>query len=420
MPEAKDNRVSSVRITPDSHTVHQQLGALGDLAGTWKGCGFNLIARPDFHDKTDLYLQLNQTRETLTLTPIGSPIPNRGFGQDDITLYGLTYLQQITDAGHDGALHIEPGIWITQPGDMTFPPQPTPPPKQLVARMGNIPHGNSLLAQGVAEPFTGKPVLTIPNGAQYNGSLFPSFNSTPFAVPPFPTPPPPNPVIAFNAAGSSEKLTAPTIPAPPFPQYDVSIPDGPIAPGPLNPPFTLNTRTPFGTSPLESPLPSNINGVPMQDVVNDPILLLQKEIERLDEKGYKIEGTVINIATRTPITFLKNKNSGATAPGVPTVTVAVPQFAGGIENIPFLVGETVTAGAVQQQQENAETALVYATFWIEKVTNPHTGHHFMQLQYAQMVALDFPIFHLLHQTPSIYVNLAWPHISVATLRKSFS
>jgi hypothetical protein len=419
MPEENDNRVSDIRITPDNITVQKQLGALGDLAGTWKGRGFNLIARPDFHDKTDLYLQLNQTRETLVLTPIGSPIPNRGFGQDDITLYGLTYLQQITDAGHDGALHIEPGIWIKQPGDMTFPPQPTASHKQLVARMGTIPHGNSLLAQGIAEPFTGPPVLTAP-GAQYNGSLFPSFNSTPFAVPPFPTPPPPAPVVAFNAAGSSEKLTAATIPAPPFPEYDLTIPDGPIPPGPLNPPFALNTRTPFGTSPLEPPLPASINGIPMQDVVNDPILLLQKDIEDLVAKGYTFEGTVINIATRTPITFLKNKNSGATSPGVPTVSVALPQFAGGIENIPFLTGETVTVGPLQEQQENAETALVYATFWIEKVTNKHTGHSFMQLQYAQMVALDFPIFHLLHGTPQIYVNLGWPHISIATLKKSFS
>jgi len=416
MPNDVSKRISSVRITPDNQTVLNQLGHLQDLAGTWKGHGFNLIARPDFHDKTDLYLQLNQTRETLTFTPIGSPIPNRGFGQDDISLYGLTYLQQITDAGHDGALHIEPGIWIKQPSDITFPPEPTHAPKQLVARMGTIPHGNSLLAQGVAEPFTGHPVLTIP-GTQYNGSLFPSFNSTPFGVPPFPPPPPPAPVVAFNAAGSSEKLTAPTVPAKPFPQYDVTVPIGPIPVGPHNPPFTLNTRTPFGTSPLESPLPPNIDGVPMQDVVNDPILLLQKNIEKLVADGYTFEGTAINICTRTPITFLKKANSGATGP---RVSVAVPQFSGGIENIPFLIGETVTVGTQQQQQENAETALVYATFWIEKVTNKKTGHFFMQLQYAQMVALDFPIFHLLHQNPSVYVNLGWPHISVATLRKSFS
>jgi hypothetical protein len=141
-----------VRISPDNQTVLKQLGPLQELAGTWKGKGFNLIARPDFHDQTDLYLQLNQTRETLRFEPIGSSIPNRGFGQDDIELFGLTYLQQIADAGLDGALHIEPGIWVVQP-PTTFPPENAPAPGQLVARMGTIPHGNSLLAQGISQSF---------------------------------------------------------------------------------------------------------------------------------------------------------------------------------------------------------------------------------------------------------------------------
>ena len=120
-------RISDIRISPDNQTILKQLGLLQDLAGTWKGKGFNLIARPDFHDKTDLYLQLNQTRETLKFDPIGSSIPNRGFGQDDIELFGLTYLQQIADAAFDGALHIEPGIWVTQPST-TFPPEGVPAP----------------------------------------------------------------------------------------------------------------------------------------------------------------------------------------------------------------------------------------------------------------------------------------------------
>jgi len=374
-----------------------------------EGKGLNLIARPDFHDETDLYLQLNQTRETLKFDAIGSSIPNRGFGQDDIELFGVTYLQQIADAEFGGALHIEPGIWVTQPAT-TFPPETAPPSGQLVARMGTIPHGNSLLAEGIAEPFTGSPVLTVP-GSQYSFSLFPSFNSTPFGVPPT------APGIVFNAAGSSEKLTAPTVPATPFPQYDVSVPIGPIPAGPFNPPFTLNTRTPFDTTPPEPPLPANINGVPMQAIVNDPILLLQKDVDDLVAAGYTFKGTAINIATTSPLTFLKNPNSGAAGP---TVQVAVPQFGGGIENIQFLIGQSPTVGAQKQLQENAETAVVYATFWIETVANAKTGHSFMQLQYAQMVVLDFPVFHLLNQVPSVYVNLGWPHISVATLRKTFS
>jgi hypothetical protein len=404
-----DKRISSTRISPDNATVLKNLGHLSELAGTWKGSGFNLIARPDWHDKTDLYLQLNQTRETLKFDPIGSPIPNRGFGQDDIELFGLTYLQQIVDAGNDGAMHIEPGIWITQP-HTSFPPETAPLHGQLVARMGTIPHGNSLLAEGIAEPFKGPPVLTVP-GTQYSFSLFPSFNSTPSGVPPT------APGMVFNAPGSSEKLTAPTVPAPAFPQYDLTVPIGPIPPGPLNPPFALNTRTPFDTTPPEPPLPANINGVPMQDVINDPILLLQKDIELLVAQGYTFEGTAINIATTTPLNFLKNANSG---PKGPKVQVTVPQFGGGIENIQFLGGESPTVGGKVELQENAETAIVYATFWIEKVTHKEDGHSFMQLQYAQMVVLNFPIFHLLHQAPPVYVNLGWPHISVATLRKSFT
>jgi hypothetical protein len=402
-PARSARRVPSARFTPRNPL--EPLGLLGALAGTWKGRGFNLIARPDFHDNTDLYLQLNHTRETLRFTPIGGPVPNRGFGQDDIELFGLTYLQQISDAAKDGALHIEPGIWVTQP-NTEFPPESVPKPAQLVARMGTIPHGNSVLAEGIAEPFDGPPVLTVP-GAQYSFSKFPSFNSTPFGVPPT------APGILINAAGSSEKLTAPTVPAKPFPQYDLSIPIGPIPPGPLNPPFALNTRTPFDTVPLDPPIPNTPQN---QALVNDPIVFLQDEIKELVDEGHTFEGTVLNIATQTPINFLTVANSGAGGAATP---VAVPQFGGGIENIQFLLGQNVNVGGQPEPEPNAQTALVYATFWIETVTNTNNGHTFMQLQYAQMVVLNFPIRHLLNQNPPVYVNLGWPHITVGTLRKDF-
>ncbi len=242
------NRVSSIRFSTKANK--DKLGLLAELAGEWKGKGFNLIARPNFHDRQNLYLQLNQTREKLAFTPIGGPVPNRGFGQDDIELFGLTYLQQISDAGHDGALHIEPGIWVTQP-DTTFPAESAPGGGQLVARMATIPHGNAVLAEGIATRFTGNPTLTL-GTSQYNGSAFPSFNSTPFGVPPT------APGIAFNAAGSSERLTAPKVPAAPFNEYDLAVPDG-----------LTNPRTPFDTSPPEPPLPLNIDGVAMQEVIND-------------------------------------------------------------------------------------------------------------------------------------------------------
>jgi hypothetical protein len=371
--------IPSFRVTPDNATVLQNLGLLGELAGTWEGEGFNLIARPDFKDKTNLFLQLNTTREHLKIDPIGSPIPNRGFGQNDISLFGLTYLQKITDLASGGALHIEPGIWIKQP-DTTYPPEAAPSGQQLIARMGTIPHGNSLLAQGTAAPFSGEPTLTTPT-AQYNGSQFPSFNSTPFAVPPAPAAP------VLNAAGSSEALSVPTPPGPPgFTQYDLSIPAS-----------ATNTRT--------NPVPAGIT----QDIVNDPILLLQAVINKQKADGHSFSGTVLNISTQASITFFKNKNS--TKPTDPTVTVNVANGAGGIENILFLEGGNPVGGV----GANADTALVYATFWIEKVTHP-SKPQFMQLQYAQMVILDFEIFAALPKN----VNFGWPHISVATLKRSFS
>jgi hypothetical protein len=381
-----NERISSVRISPDSATVLKQLGLLADFAGTWHGEGFNLIARPDSEGNANLYLQLNQTHETLKLDPIGSSIPNRGFGQNDIELFGLTYLQKISDAATGGAMHIEPGIWVTQQGT-TYPPETAPAGAQIVARMGNIPHGNSMLAQGIAQPFAGPPTLTTP-AAQYAFSAFPSFNSTPFPVPPPPAPP------VLNAAGSSEALTGP---AGGFSQYNIA-----------NPESAANPRTPFATNPPDPPLPAAIGGVLMQDVVNDPITLLQAVIAKQVDDGHTFEGTVINVATQASITFFTTPNSKA---GDPAVVVNPANGAGGIENILFLEGGEPTG----PKGANADTATVYATFWIEKVS--HKDHPtFMQLQYAQMVILNFPILTVL---PKV-VTLGWPHISVATLRKTFS
>jgi hypothetical protein len=119
-----------------------ELGPLADLPGTWVGKGFNLISLPDFHDGKPFRVQLNATIETLEFTPIGGKIPNRGSGQDDLMLFGVTYLQRVSDAKSNGALHIEPGIWLHVPAT-TVPSKP-----ESVVRQGTIPHGDSLLALG--------------------------------------------------------------------------------------------------------------------------------------------------------------------------------------------------------------------------------------------------------------------------------
>jgi hypothetical protein len=366
--------VETPRLSPSASSVVKDLGLLGELAGRWSGQGFNLIGRPDRQGDATVYLQLDRTREALELKPIGSPVPNRGRFQDDIELFGLTYLQRITDAATGGALHIEPGIWMTQPAT-THPPQSAPDDAQIVTRMGSVPHGNAFVAQGVVETFSGPP--TLANGdAAYAFSRFPSFNSTAF----------PTSAFSVNASGSSDKLTAKAAKAPPFTPYDLTIPTS-----------AANPRTPLGTSPPDPPLPDEIDGVPMQDVLNDPIRLLQQVIQDQHDGGCSFDGIVINIATRTPISFLDEPNE----PLGKTHDVELPNGGGSLGNIPFLT-------------TNANATLMYATFWVERVTYPDR-EPFMQLQYAQMTVLEFPPLPV-GQTPP---DFAWPHVSVATLRKSF-
>lgn len=67
-------------------------------------------------------------------------------------------------------------------------------------------------------------------------------------------------------------------------------------------------------------------------------------------------------------------------------------FGGGILNIPFV-------------KTNANAISLQATFWIETVTPPGGGQPFLQLQYTQTVILSF-------------LDIYWPHISVATLVKN--
>jgi hypothetical protein len=192
------------RFTPVSGSVpplppSNLLGPLGALRGTWKGQGFNQIWRP-FHPgpgdppAQDRFLELNQTIEVLQFEEIPGDIPNRGLLQADINLHGLTYLQQVQDAnvvGPNGALagiHVEPGIWVIVPAT-TNPLDPT-----TVARLANIPHGTSLVAQGTAlPPISGPPPIA------------------PVSITPFNINPPHNPVqfLESNLAVATQFRTSP-------------------------------------------------------------------------------------------------------------------------------------------------------------------------------------------------------------------
>lgn len=378
---------STVRFSPDNSNVLSCLGGLQELAGSWRGHGFNLISRPDYSGRANLYLQLNQTEETYDVTPIGSPVPNRACGGDGVDLHGLTYLHKVSDKDTHSALHIEPGMWMIQP-PAEYPPLRNPSNGQIVYRMSSIPHGNTLNAQGTVVPFSGAPPVLPIRDQPYGYSDFLSFNSTPITGVT-----PPDEAI-MNAAGSSEAGTSRTDHLKPFQQFDLSVAEGPE-----------NPRTPYNTHPPEPPLPDHILGVPMQDVVNDPIRLLQADIHDKVEAGYSIDGVAINVMTQAKVGFRRHRND----PYGPHVTIE-PQLAdGGLTNSPFLLGGVPTG----DKGPNAQTTLVYATMWVERLTHPDQPT-IMQIQYAQMCVLNFRI--LLMPDQGI---VGWPHISVATLRKTF-
>lgn len=139
-------------MTPAVEDTVVDLGVLSTLSGTWVGPGFNLIEVPNMNQAkpgtppTDKFkVILNATAETFTFSPIGGGIVNRGNAQQDIEFMGLHYLQQVDDVnlpqGQNG-IHLETGLFLNLPQGTDPVVQPS------IARLGSIPHGDSILAQG--------------------------------------------------------------------------------------------------------------------------------------------------------------------------------------------------------------------------------------------------------------------------------
>lgn len=127
---------------------------------------------------TKRFLELNLTDDRFHFQVIPGVVPNRGLDpQNDLSLYGLHYLQRVSDA------------------------DPAPSPlvnKKSIVRMGSVPHGTTVLMQGPSPDSTpkfGKP--HIPKLTPFTGypgvtaGPPPSFPS--YTVPPAPAPVPPGP-----------------------------------------------------------------------------------------------------------------------------------------------------------------------------------------------------------------------------------
>lgn len=149
--------------TPPPVVPDPPYGPLSLLPGHWAGMGFNMIWRPYFDPAgvQNHFLELNVTSETIDFALIEGAIPNRGLRQADIDMFGLTYLQQISDAnlstpGNIVGLHAEPGVWANVPAT-TNPEQPA-----TVVRMASIPHGAAIIAQGLVVETPGLPEQNEP------------------------------------------------------------------------------------------------------------------------------------------------------------------------------------------------------------------------------------------------------------------
>ena len=134
---------SMFRASAPADTSHRRLGPLTDLPGNWMGRGFNLVALPRDPDRTKdplpFRLKVATTMEALSFTLIGAPVPNRS-SAGDIEFLGLNYFQQVANAETGEGMHVEPGFWLHMP-DL---------PDATIVRLGTIPHGDALLAQGNA------------------------------------------------------------------------------------------------------------------------------------------------------------------------------------------------------------------------------------------------------------------------------
>lgn len=174
------------RIIEYAKAGDKELGPLKHLPGVWKnlpnlpGRGWNMIALPfvpppSNPPRPNYRLLLNQYNEELKFTLVDKGVPNRGIlrnpggaVQTDQFIAALDYDQSIVQiaaadspdsgkAGNPGlAIHREPGLWLHMLNETTD--------ELNIARLGTIPHGDSVLALGSGKKSEGPPNIFDVNG----------------------------------------------------------------------------------------------------------------------------------------------------------------------------------------------------------------------------------------------------------------
>ena len=155
-----------VRLGGPPSELANILGPLADLVGTWVGNkGWNIIAMPGPgslpSDAGNFILLVQPYIETLTISPIGAPVRNRG-GAVDQFIGGLEYNLRINELNTMETLHVENGMWLNLADIRPDSGEGVePPPEFTIARSATIPHGDSAMILGNAITSGGAPV--IPN-----------------------------------------------------------------------------------------------------------------------------------------------------------------------------------------------------------------------------------------------------------------
>lgn len=349
-------RAQLEQIAPEAAPAPPPLGPLAAFVGTWSGIGFNTIFRPQnqtFPLPTpapgDNLLELNLTSETLSFQASLGSIPNRGMVQDDLFMNGVPYVQSINDVTNPAppvGIHFEPGIWLSVPAT-TNPAAP-----MSVARMASIPHGVTVVAQGLVLPAKDGPPTIAP------------VDITPFPI------------------GGGPKIR-----------------------------FPSQTAAAQGTARIPQDLTPWMNaGTITQGVLDDPNAMLRKAIS-----VQQILSTTTMIVSTNPnsplfgggtdnIAFLLG-NPGATAPNANAVTMEAIFW---IETVVHQLHVDFPNGSAPTtiQPRGAPFGLPVPTFLLDppiQLTGPRIIRvTSTQIQYSQTVILNFN-------------GLSWPHVSVATL-----
>ena len=175
-PEVAAKYVDEPRVIKPAEPGDAELGPLKLLPGEWRseGRGWNMIALPfDASQAPNFRVLMNQYNEVLTFALVDKGVPNRGIATNpdadaDQFVVTLDYEQRIdqiavednpaSDKGKQIPLpiHHEPGLWLHMLNETTNGLD--------IARLGTIPHGNSVLALGRSEIIDGPPAIPPLNG----------------------------------------------------------------------------------------------------------------------------------------------------------------------------------------------------------------------------------------------------------------